>query len=78
MKKQHIKLSESDKTTIEEILSKGSQKVIKYKRATALKLLDAGKTCTEAHQIVGCSDLTMLKWRNHYNTHGLSFLEDKP
>ncbi|MDX1919398.1 MAG: helix-turn-helix domain-containing protein [Candidatus Caenarcaniphilales bacterium] len=78
MEKQHIKLSNSDKATLKELLSKGSMKVQKYKRATALQLLDSGKTCVEVSSVVGCSYLTVLKWRNSYNTSGLDFLDDKP
>ena len=44
MKKQHIKLSETDQTFLTDLLSKGTLKVQKYKRATALQLLDSGKT----------------------------------
>lgn len=78
MEKQHIKLSESDKATLTELLSKGSLKAKKYKNAIALQLLDSGKTCIEVSSIVGCSYLTILTWRNKYNTEGLNFLEDKP
>lgn len=78
MEKQHIKLSESDKTTLTELLSKGILKAKKYKKAIALQLLDSGKTCVEVSSVVGCSYLTVLTWRDKYNTDGLNFLEDKP
>lgn len=78
MKKQHIKLIDSDKATLTELLSKGNLKVKKYKKATALQLLDSGKTCVEVSSLVKISYLTILKWRNSYNTGGLSFLDDKP
>jgi len=78
MKKQHIKLSDRDKSTLHELLSKGSLQAKKYKRAIALQLLDSGKTCMEVMSIVACSYQTVLSWRAKYNTDGLSFLEDKP
>lgn len=77
MKKEHIKLEEKDSKRINELLSKGSLKASKYKRAMALKLLDSGKTFVEVMGVVGCSYATVLSWRNKYQTTGLAFLEDK-
>jgi putative transposase len=78
MKKQHITLIDSDRHTLSELLSKGSLKAKKYKKAMALQLLDSGKTCLEVSTTLGMSYLTILKWRNNYNLSGLTFLEDKP
>lgn len=78
MQKQHIKLSDSDKQLLAELLSKGSLKAKQYKRAIALQLLDSGKTFVEVMQIVDCSNPTLLSWRDKYNANGLNFLEDQP
>ena len=78
MEKQHIKLSESDQTFLTDLLSKGTLKVQKYKRATALKLLDSGKTLVETMNILQVSYPTLLSWRDKYQSEGLSFLDDKP
>jgi transposase len=78
MKKQHIKLSETDQTFLTDLLSKGTLKVQKYKRATALQLLDSGKTLVETMNILQVSYPTLLSWRDKYQSEGLSFLNDKP
>jgi putative transposase len=78
MEKQHIKLSESDQTFLTDLLSKGTLKVQKYKRATALQLLDSGKTLVETMNILQVSYPTLLSWRDKYQSEGLSFLDDKP
>ena len=46
MKKHHISLSESDKTTLHDLLSKGTLPAKKYKRGIALQLLDTGNPLT--------------------------------
>jgi putative transposase len=78
MEKQHIKLSESDQTFLTDLLSKGILKVQKYKRATALQLLNSGKTLVETMNILQISYPTLLSWRDKYQSEGLSFLDDKP
>jgi putative transposase len=78
MEKQHIKLSESEQTFLTDLLSKGTLKVQKYKRATALQLLDSGKTLVETMNILQVSYPTLLSWRDKYLSDGLSFLDDKP
>lgn len=78
MEKQHIKLSESEQTFLTDLLSKGTLKVQKYKRATALQLLDSSKTLVETMNILQVSYPTLLSWRDKYLSDGLSFLDDKP
>ena len=77
MEKQHIKLSESDQTYLTDLLSKGTLKVQKQKRATALQLLNLGKTLVETMTILQVSYPTVLSWRDKYQSEGLSFLDDK-
>jgi putative transposase len=78
MEKQHIKLSESDQTFLTDLLSKGTLKVQKYKRATALQLLNSGKTLVETMNILQVSYPTLISWRDKYQSEGLSFLDDNP
>jgi transposase len=78
MKKQHVNLSESDKVFLEELLSRGSLKVRKQKRATALLELNRGKTLVSVSQTLGVSYPTVLGWRDSYEAEGLLFLDDKP
>lgn len=77
MEKHHIKLSETDKHTLEGILSKGSLSAIKYKRATALLELDRGKTFSSLIILLNISYPTLLSWRDKYLSAGLAFLNDK-
>src|SRR5436309_15720142 len=44
MKKQHLTLTDDDRRDLETLLSKDSLKALTFKRATALLLLDRGKT----------------------------------
>lgn len=78
MEKQHIKLSESEQTFLTDLLSKGTVKVQKYKRATALQLLNSGKTLVETMNILQVSYPTLISWRDKYQLEGLNFLDDKP
>ncbi|MCU0337360.1 MAG: helix-turn-helix domain-containing protein [Sediminibacterium sp.] len=78
MEKQHIKLSKSEQSFLTDLLSKGTLKVQKYKRATALQLLDSGKTLVETMNILQVSYPTLISWRNKYQSEGLTFLDDKP
>jgi len=77
MEKQHIKLSESDRNYLEDLVKKGSLRVRTYRRALSLLELDRGKTFGDVSQTVGVSYQTVLIWRNNYLATGLSFLEDK-
>ena len=77
MKKQHIELSEADKAYLKGLLSKGSLKVRKQKRAMALLELDRGKTLVSVSSTLGVSYPSVLSWRDSYLKDGLVFLDDK-
>lgn len=78
MKKQHIELPEPDHQYLLDLLSKGSLKVRKQKRAQTILELNRGKTYVEVQKQLNVSYVTILKWSNKYKTEGLSFLDDKP
>ena len=78
MKKQHVTLEVSDKKFIEKLLSKGTLKVRKQKRAQALVELDRGKTYREVSIQLNVSYPTVWGWAKKYNMEGLTFLDDKP
>ena len=78
MKKQHITLSENDRSYLENLISKGSLPAKMYKRALALLELDRGSTFTKVAQIVGVSKQTAATWVKKYGENGLDFLTDKP
>jgi transposase len=78
MKKQHLKLTDSDKEYLQDLLSKGTMKVRKQKRAQALLELDKEKTYQEVSGLIRVSYSTISGWAAKYKSGGLSFLEDKP
>ena len=78
MNKQHITLSDDDRSTLERLLSHGTLSARKFKRATALLLLDRGKTLVEVAATLQLTYPTVSSLRNKYNTCGLRSLEDAP
>ena len=78
MKKEHVKLSEEDRTYLKNLLKKGSLPAKTYKRALALLELDRGKTFTEVAEIVAVAKQTASTWAKKYKETGLKCLTDKP
>jgi len=78
MKKQHVTLSEDDRTYLKELISTGSLPAKTYKRAVALLDLDRGRTFTSVAQSVGVTKQTASTWAQKYGETGLVFLTDKP
>ena len=78
MKKQHITLSENDRTYLENLISKGSLPAKMYKRAVALLELDRGRTFTTVAQVIGVTIQTASTWAKKYGENGLEFLTDQP
>jgi transposase len=78
MNKQHITLSDDDRSTLERLLSHGTLSARKFKRATALLELDRGKTLVEVAATLQVSYPTVSSWRDKYTTLGLRSLDDAP
>jgi transposase len=78
MNKQHITLSDNDRSTLERLLSHGTLSARKFKRATALLELDRGKTLVEVATTLHLTYPTVSSWPDKYNTLGLRSLEDAP
>ena len=78
MKKQHIQLSEEDRTYLEKLLKQGSLPARKFKRALALLELNRGRTFTATAQTVGVCQQIASRWAEKYREMGLACLEDKP
>ena len=78
MNKDHLTLSETDRTTIERLLAKGSLRVITFKRATALLELDRGKTLVAVAATLGVTTRAVANWRDRYATKGIACLHDAP
>ena len=78
MNKQHITLSDTDRSTLERLLSHGTLPARKFKRATALLQLDRGKTLLDVAATLQVTYTTVASWRDGYNATGLACLDDAP
>ena len=78
MKKEHVTLSEADRTYLQNLIKKGSLPAKTYKRALALLELNRGRTFTEVAAIVGVVIQTVSTWAKKYKETGLKCLTDKP
>ena len=78
MKKEHVNLSEIERTYLQNLIKKGKLPAKSYKRALALLELDRGRTFTEVAQIVGVTKQTASTWVTKYKEAGLECLTDKP
>jgi len=78
MNKQHITLSDHDRSTLERLLSAGTLSARKFKRATALLELDRGKTLADVAATLSVNYNTVACWRDGYTSSGLACLDDAP
>lgn len=78
MKRQHVKLSATDRADLECMLSKGKLPTKVFKRATGLLELDRGKTLTAVAETLGVCNVTVANWRDGYKEQGLKCLHDAP
>ena len=78
MKKQHVQLSDNDRTYLEELLRTGELPVKTYRRALALLELDRGKTYTAVAETTRTANITVSKWSQKYREEGLKMLIDQP
>jgi putative transposase len=78
MKKQHVTLTDTDRTTLEALLAKGTLAAKTFQRATALLELDRGKTLTAVAATLHVDYNTVAAWRNGYAATGLACLHDAP
>jgi transposase len=78
MKKQHVQLTQADRTYLETLISKGHLSARAYRRALGLLELDRGKTYTEVSQTLQVAIPTLSKWAALYTEKGLKVLQDLP
>jgi putative transposase len=78
MKKHHLTLTDTDRTTLEALLAKGTLAARTFKRATALLELDRGQTLTAVATTLAVDYNTVAAWRNGYAATGLACLQDAP
>jgi transposase len=78
MKKHHLTLTDNDRGDLETLLSKGNLKALTFKRATALLLLDRGKTLVAVASTLGVTTKAVANWCTRYSRSGLTCLYDAP
>ena len=78
MKKQHLTLTDDDRRDLETLLAKGNLKALTFKRATALLLLDRGKTLVDVATTLSVTSRVVASWRTRYKRIGLKCLNDAP
>ena len=78
MKKQHVQLTERDRTYLEALISKGEAKAKIYRRALGLLELARGKTYTAVSEVIQVTIPTLSGWAADYAENGLKALEDQP
>lgn len=78
MKKEHIKLTQTDELYLKDLLQKGTLATKTYRRAFALLELNGGKTYIDVSTSLGVAQQTVSTWAKKYRASGLEFLTDKP
>ena len=78
MKKQHVQLTESDRTYLEELSGQKLVAVRVLKRALALLALDQGETLEAVARHQQLTNDTVANLRNRYKQQGLACLHDAP
>jgi transposase len=78
MKKQHIQLSNEDRSYLETLISKGKLSVKTHNRALALLELDRGETFCAVAETLHQTSQTISSLAKKYNSDRLEALEDQP
>jgi transposase len=76
MKKQHVQLSEQDRTYLAELIGQKVVAVRVLKRALALLALDRGETLEAVGRHQQLTHDTIAKLRNRYKAQGIGCLQD--
>lgn len=78
MRKEHIKLKESELNYLTTLTSSGQLKARKYKRAMSLLLLNEGKTMSAVSKLIKYSYPSVVNLKKNFLANGLQCLEEKP
>ncbi len=78
MKKQHVQLTDPERTELAALLKTGRLPVKVFRRATGLLELDRGKTLQAVATTLGVDYNAVAAWRDHYQAQGLQCLSDAP
>jgi putative transposase len=78
MKKEHVKLTETDRAFLEALIRKGELKARAYRRALGILELDRGKSLTEVAKTLQVSIASVSNWAKEYRERGLQVIQDQP
>jgi putative transposase len=78
MKKEHVKLTETDRAFLEALIRKGELKARAYRRALGILELDRGKSLTEVAKTLQVSIASVSSWAKEYRERGLQVIQDQP
>ena len=78
MKKQHVKLIDTDREFLKNLIGQGKSTAKAYRRALALLELDRGQTYIEVSKIIQATIPTISSWAKKYQEIGLQCLADQP
>ena len=78
MKKEHVKLTETDRKFLETLIRKGELKARAYRRALGILELDRGKSLTEVGKTLQVSIASVSSWAKEYRERGLQVIQDQP
>ena len=71
-------MTPADQEQLEQLLVGGVSEVKTFKRATALRELNRGKSLEGVAATLGVSRVSVASWRDRYKAKGLACLEDAP
>lgn len=77
MTKQHLELSDAERSSLTSLISGGRLPAKVFRRATALLELSRGKSLAEVAQTLSVTYQTVAAWRDGYHERGLDALQDK-
>lgn len=78
MRKEHIKLTESEHSYLTRLTTSGQLKARKLKRAMTLLWLAQGKTMMEVSRLLEYAYPSIVSLKKNFLTNGLQCLEEKP
>ena len=79
MRKNHLPLSEAERTHLQGLTRQHTVSVKVFKRATALLALDQGESLQRAGILAGANYNSVAAWRDTYKAEGLAAtLRDRP
>jgi putative transposase len=75
--RQHLELSDAERSSLTSLISGGQLPARVFRRATALLELSRGKSLAEVAQTLSVTYQTVASWRDNYHERGLDALHDQ-